>query len=154
MKTSTKIAVATFVLGILGVATITQTTYALSKETFNKVAEAVNRNWEANDDLEEVQEVIQLQKLAKISLQQASQAAQQKIGGEPHQVELENENGNLVYTVEIGETEVIVDAGNGRVLYVEKLNQEDNEAAEASRPRSSIQVPNSQNNDRETNDDN
>lgn len=142
---------ATLLLGTLGVATITKTTYALPNQTSIKVAEVENRDREVNDDAEEQQEATQLQKLAKITPQQARQAAQQEIGGQPNQVKLDNEDGNLVYTVEIGQTEVKVDAGNGRVLYVEKPNQEDNEASEFSHPRSSIQVPQSQ--DQETNDD-
>lgn len=153
MKTSVKIAMATLLLGSLGVATITKTTYALPNQSSLKVAEAVDRDREVNDDTEE-QEVTQLQKLAKISPQQASQAAQKEVGGQPDQVKLDNENGNLVYTVEIGQTEVKIDAGNGHVLYVEKPNQENNDSSETSYQRSSIQVPNSQDNDRETNDDN
>ena len=53
---------------------------------------------------------------------------------------MENEDGNLVYQVKIGQKEVIVDAGDGKVLYTEDVNQED-ENNEASRPKSSIQVP-------------
>jgi hypothetical protein len=55
----------------------------------------------------------------------------------------------LVYAVVIGEKEVKVDAGNGQVLYVENANQENNQN-EASHPKSSIQVPNS-NDNRQTN---
>lgn len=103
---------------------------------------------ETNDDAEEQQEAAKLQSLAKITLQQAQQAAESAVAGKASSVELENENGNLVYAVEIGKQEVKVDAGNGRVLYTENENQED-EKNEASRPKSSIQVPD---NDGEAND--
>lgn len=102
--------------------------------------EASDGDGETNDDVEEQQEAAKLQPLAKITAQQAQQAAQSAVGGQASKVELENEDGNLVYEVKIGQQEVIVDAGNGRVLYSENENQE-NEKNEASRPKSSIQVP-------------
>lgn len=110
--------------------------------------EASDGDGETNDDVEEQQEAAKLQPLAKITARQAQQAAQTSVGGQASKVELENEDGNLVYAVKIGQQEVKVDAGNGRVLYSENENQE-NEKNEASRPKSSIQVPN---NDGETND--
>ena len=110
--------------------------------------EASDGDGETNDDVEEQQEAAKLQPLAKITAQQAQQAAQTSVGGQASKVELENEDGNLVYEVKIGQQEVIVDAGNGRVLYSENENQED-EKNEASRPKSSIQVPN---NDGEANE--
>lgn len=102
--------------------------------------EASDGDGETNDSVEEQQEAAKLQPLAKITAQQAQQAAQTSVGGQASKVELENEDGNLVYAVKIGQQEVKVDAGNGRVLYTENGNQE-NEKNEASRPKSSIQVP-------------
>ncbi|PSM50350.1 peptidase M4 [Chroococcidiopsis sp. CCALA 051] len=107
---------------------------------------------EANEPAEEQQETTQLQSLAKITPQQAQQAAQTALGGKASSVQLENEDGNLVYAVKIGQQEAKVDAGNGKVLYTENANQE-GEKQEASRPKSSIQVSNNQVGDRETNDD-
>lgn len=115
-----------------------------------QLAQTNRRERETNDGAEEQQEADQLQSLAKITAQQAQQAAEKAVRGKASSVKLENEDGNLVYAVEIGQQEVIVDAGNGRVLYIENEDQED-EKNEASRPKSSIQVP--QTNDRETNDD-
>lgn len=109
--------------------------------TENQQSEASDGDGETNDDAEEQQEAAKLQSLAKITLQQAQQAAESAVAGKASSVELENENGNLVYAVEIGKQEVKVDAGNGRVLYTENENQED-EKNEASRPKSSIQIPN------------
>ncbi|OKH31260.1 hypothetical protein NIES2101_41715 [Calothrix sp. HK-06] len=54
-----------------------------------------------------------------------------------------------VYAVVIGKQEVKVDAGNGKVLYTE--NEQENETNEASRPKSSIQVP-QQDNENEGNE--
>ena len=69
------------------------------------------------ENLEEQQETESLQSLAKITLEQAKQAAEEAVGGTASSVELEVENGSLVYQVEIGQTDVVVDAGNGEVLY-------------------------------------
>ena len=74
---------------------------------------------EKNDDLQEQQESAKLQKLAKITPQQATQAAEAKQGGKASSVQLEKEHGNLVYAVVIGKTEVTIDASNGQVLATE-----------------------------------
>jgi len=61
--------------------------------------------------------------LAKITSDQANQAALVEVPGTVVKTELENENGNVVYGVEIdtgdGIKDVKVDAGNGKVLNVE-----------------------------------
>lgn len=101
------------------------------------------RNEQARKKKEQ-QEASQLQSLAKITPQQAQQAALTAQGGIASRVTLDNENGNLVYKVIIGQKEVAVDAGNAKVLYIENVNQPDNAATEANRPKSSIQVPNNQ----------
>ena len=67
-------------------------------------------------------------KLAKISSSQAVSAATAKITGSVASVSLENEDGFLVYTVEIispklGKHEILVDAGDGRVLTVQKRSK-------------------------------
>lgn len=115
--------------------------------------EASDGDGEVDDDVEEHQEAAKLQPLAKITSQQAQQAAEAAQGGTASSVKLENEDGNLVYEVTISQTEVMVDAGNGKVLYTENVNQEEDDATEASRPRSSIQVPNTDAEDKEVNDD-
>ena len=125
----------------------------------NKVtqkAEASDGDGETNDDVKEQQEAQKLQSLAKITSQQAQQAAEAFVKGTASNVKLESENGNLVYAVAIsaprnsvgnGQNEVIVDAGNGKVLSTNTPTSENNEKTQ---PRSSIQVPQS---DGETNDD-
>jgi uncharacterized membrane protein YkoI len=64
-----------------------------------------------------------LKKLAKIGADDARQSALKMVEGKVKEVELENENGFLVYNVSIlfnrQEWEVLVDAGNGLVLTVD-----------------------------------
>jgi uncharacterized membrane protein YkoI len=72
--------------------------------------------------------------MAKISLDSAVNAALKAVPGKVLKAELENENGYLVYGVEIVKTDhqiadVKVDAGNGKVLKVE-TDQKDNEGNE------------------------
>ena len=72
--------------------------------------------------------------LAKISFDSAMNAALKEVPGSVLKVELENEDGYLVYGVEIVRADrqiadVKVDAGSGKVLKVE-ADQEDNEGRE------------------------
>jgi uncharacterized membrane protein YkoI len=73
-----------------------------------------------------------LTKYAKISQEIAGTAALKEVPGDLGEVSLENENGNVVYSVEIstdaGNKDVKVDAGNGKVLCVE--NDDENETDE------------------------
>jgi uncharacterized membrane protein YkoI len=70
-----------------------------------------------------------LQSLARITPEQAQAAALAQVPGTVKKVELENEDGNVVYGVEIktakGESDVKVDAGDGRVLHVEQDGEGD-----------------------------
>ena len=152
MKTSTKIALAAALVGTLGIGAVVRTVYASPSHKIVQVAEADDGDGETNDDAHESQEAAKLQPLAKITAQQAQKAAETSANGKARGVKLENEDGNLVYAVEIGQQFVKVDAGNSKVLYTENANQED-EKNEASRPKSSIQVPDNKDGDRETNDD-
>ncbi|WP_315790230.1 PepSY domain-containing protein [Fischerella sp. JS2] len=162
MKTSTKIILtAAFVgsLGVAGVARVVGAKQPLSSvgivrqdHSKTQVAEASDGDGETNDDVQEQQEANKLQTLAKITPQQAQQAAEAFVGAKANSIKLENENGNLVYAVKIGQQEVSVDVGNSKVLYTENANQQD-EKNEAMRPQSSIQVQEVGDGDRETNDD-
>ncbi len=104
---------------------------------------------ETNDDAKDQQESAQLQALAKITPQQAQQAAISTQPGTVASVQLENEDGNLVYTVAIGQKEVKVDAGNGKVLYTDDAKSENDDMK---RPSSSIQVAEPAGGDGEKND--
>lgn len=76
-----------------------------------------------------------LESLATITADQARDAALAAMPGTAGQVELENENGNVVWSVEVTGadgtvTEVKVDAGNGDVLAQENESDEAGEADE------------------------
>ncbi len=79
--------------------------------------------------LSEEQESSELAKYATISEKPAETVALQLVPGELGKIGLENENGNVVYSVEImtstGITDVKVDAGNGHVLCIENDDYED-----------------------------
>ncbi len=164
MKTSTKIALAVALMGTLGLAGLAKNGYARSSESavavmpqqqnHTQVAEAAggDGDGETNDDVQEQEESTHLQSLAKITPQQARAAAETAVGATASSVKLENEDGNLVYAVVIGQKEVTVDAGNGKVL---SLNDSKTEGNERVHPRSSIQVSEGADGDGdgETNDD-
>ncbi|RMG05485.1 MAG: peptidase, partial [Cyanobacteria bacterium J055] len=150
MKTSTKLILMSSLLGILGLGGVIRIVYAAQPQipiatipehqSSHPIARANDDGaGETQDDTEERQESFQLQSLATITPQQAQKVAEIDRGSPAKRIKLENEDGNLVYTVEIGQQEVKVDAGNGRILYTEALDRED-EKTEASHPRSSIQV--------------
>ena len=72
--------------------------------------------------------------MARISLDSAMNAALKQVPGKVLKTELENENGYLVYGIEIAKADrqiadVKVDAGSGKVLKVE-TDQNDNEGSE------------------------
>lgn len=73
-----------------------------------------------------------LQALAKISADEARAAALKAVPGTATKLSLDNENGNVVYSVEVqtakGSTDVKVDAGNGQVLAQD--SEQDNENAQ------------------------
>jgi uncharacterized membrane protein YkoI len=149
MKTSTKFILATALLGSLGLGGLVRTVYAKQSKpaiaiiphhnTSIQIAEASDGDGEEADDTEEKQEATKLQALAKITPQQAQKVAETSQGAKASKVHLDNEDGNLVYKVIITQTEVAVDAGNGKILYNEKVHQED-ESTKVTHPRSSIQI--------------
>lgn len=95
----------------------------------NEAAEA-NEADEQNEvtSPEEQAEAAGYQKLARITADQARSAALASVPGTVTSVELENEDGNLVYGVTVkaaaGERDVKVDAGNGKVLHIEQDEQD------------------------------
>lgn len=89
------------------------------------------RDVEGDDETDESK---RLRGLAKITPDQATRAASQAVSGNVGQVELENENGSVVYSVEMVDQsgkhiDVKVDAGNGQVLAQDA--DSDDEADEA-----------------------
>jgi uncharacterized membrane protein YkoI len=144
MKTSIKVsllvAVATIGIGSIAKIVAASPNSSLIATMQQKVESGTN---EANEGTK-------LQSLAKISASVAQQAAEAAQGGKASNTKLENEDGNLIYAVNIGQNEVAVDAGTGRILYTGNTTKEGTEA-EGTRPRSSIQVAEVE--DGETNDD-
>ena len=90
------------------------------------------RREQAGERHEERGEAGRLAALAKIDATQAVSAALAQVPGTVLKTELDNENGNLVYSVEIKTAkneikEVKVDAGNGAVLHVGAGDQGEDE---------------------------
>ncbi len=162
MKTSTKIALATVLVGTLGLGGLVRTVYASpaqsqvavmsDRQNAKSLPEASDGDGETNDDAKEKQESSHLQSLAKITPEQARSAAEAAKGGTANTVKLENEDGNVVYSVSIGKQKISVDAGNGKILQTQSLKAEDKESIS---PRSSIQTSEAAagDGDGETNDD-
>ena len=74
-----------------------------------------------DESLTEAEEAAQLEGLAGITADEAAAAAAAAVGGDVTQVELDNENGTVVYSVEIADAagvdvDVKVDAGDGAIL--------------------------------------
>jgi uncharacterized membrane protein YkoI len=78
----------------------------------------------------------QVAEMAKITLDSAMNEALKQVQGEVLKVELENENGYLVYGVEIARpdhqiVDVKVDAGNGKILKIDQDSKEGHEREES-----------------------
>jgi len=78
-----------------------------------------------DEGLSDADEATALASLATVTREDAIAFAQAKVPGDVQEVELDNENGSLVYSVEIGGKDVKVDAGTGTVLHVESDGPED-----------------------------
>lgn len=78
-------------------------------------------------EVPDAEESAQYLKLAKITLDQARAAALAAVPGTVTSIQLEDKDGYLVYEVEIGNQEVIIDAGTGKVLYQGVMDAGDNE---------------------------
>lgn len=79
-------------------------------------------------EVPDAEESAQYVKLAKITLDQARAAALAAVPGTVTSIQLEDKDGYLVYEVEIGNQEVIIDAGTGKVLYQGTMDANDNES--------------------------
>ncbi len=141
MKISPKMLVVSTAIGIVSLAGISSLAYANQEKIVAAIpakimnlAEVSDGDGETDDD---AQESAKLKSLAKISALQAQQFAEASLGSRASNVKLENEDGNLLYAVTIGQTEVKVDAGDGRVLYTEVVNSSDETTTH---PNSSIRV--------------
>lgn len=89
-----------------------------------EAGEAEEQEEQEENDRGEAAESAQLSALAKISAEQARAAALARVSGTVLDSELDNENGNVVYSVEIRKADrsvvdIKVDAGTGQVLHIE-----------------------------------
>jgi uncharacterized membrane protein YkoI len=149
MKPSVKVSLIAALVATMGIGGIAKMVSASSPNTSSMaVAQEKVESRELSTD--EASEIAKLQPLAKISASLAQQTAEAAQGNKASNVQLENEDGNLVYAVNIGQNEVKVDAGNGKILYTDNTAKEGGES-EGARPRSSIQVAEVE--EGETNDD-
>jgi Peptidase propeptide and YPEB domain len=146
MKPSVKVSLIVVAIATIGIGGIAKMVSASSP---NSSLMAVAQQ-KVEPRTNEVNEGEKLQHLAKISASQAQQTAEAAQGKKASSTKLENEDGNLVYAVNIGQKEVSVDAGTGQILYTEDTAKKGAEV-EGSRPHSSIQVAESEKG--ETNDD-
>lgn len=90
---------------------------------------------EGDEDTSEADEAKTLESLATITVDDAIAAATDSVPGTADTAELENENGSVVYEVEVtaddgSDTEVKVDAGNGAVLDTEAEDEDEGESGE------------------------
>lgn len=93
------------------------------------------------EDANDAQEMAQYEALATITAEQAKQKAEAAQGATATKVELDEDDGSLVYEVRFAnKTEVLVDAGNGEILKTEAAGEEENDATETP-IKGSIQVP-------------
>lgn len=128
-RTILKVTLGFLIVVLLGISTFLVTALA----TDNNPIDFISSIRVAEDsELSEAEESVQLAPLAKITEDEAKAIALGAVDintvGEVTDVEIENENGNVVYTVEFTkngiETDVKIDAGNGKVLLIEDDNNE------------------------------
>ena len=108
-----------------------------------KVEADDEENGKENDEEEnDTQTQAELAKQAKITEEQATKIALEKVPGTVNEVELEDENGTIVYGIEVVSTDgtqqdVKVDAQTGKIVKVEaddEENGEENDEAENGTP--------------------
>jgi Peptidase propeptide and YPEB domain len=145
MKPSVKVSLIVAAIATIGIGGIAKIGSASSNTSLLAVAQP-----KVEPLSNEANEGEKLQTLAKISASVAQQTAEAAQGNKASSVKLENEDGNLIYAVNIGQKEVAIDAGTGRILYTEDTAKKESEV-EGAHPRSSIQVAESEKG--ETNDD-
>ena len=108
----------------------------ISKGSKNEANEGPDNEAENASD----QEMYQYQALATVTPEQAQQTAEAAQGERATKVELDEDNSSLVYRVDFAKAEVLVDAGNGKILKTEIAGQEEDDAIETP-VQGSIQVP-------------
>ncbi len=114
---------------VVGVGSLFVTALATNKSPLSLISSI---QVDDRKEVSETEETAQLAPLAKISTTDATLIALRAVNikevGEITNVQLENEDGNVVYAVEFTkngiETDVKIDAGNGKVLLIEDDSSE------------------------------
>lgn len=124
MKAMQKVILGLGLMMVLGIGVVSASAVVNNENPLDYVASiTVPDNADGAQEMSEAQESAQLAPLAKITAEEAKTIAVGTVDGEIAKVELENENGNLVYSVEIAqnnkELDVKIDAGNGNVLKID-----------------------------------
>ncbi len=83
-----------------------------------------NEERDSDKEVSDAQEQQLLQSQAKITADQAKQAAEAKVSGKASSVQLEDEDGSAVYSVIIGTQEVKVSATDGSIVKIETADNE------------------------------
>lgn len=95
-------------------------------------------NEKPDDSAQEAKESAALQAKAKVTSEQAKRIAENSAKGKAGSVELEDENGTVVYSVEVGSKEIKVDAATGNIV---ASDNETNEAGETDGDKEGAETP-------------
>jgi len=122
-KTATICKMATTFITAIALASIVQAGMSFAADNGKEVQ---------NGSIRDQQEEAAYPGLAQITLEQAKDVAMANVQGEVLKIELEEENGFLVYGIEVVApdktvTDVKIDAGNGDILLVEKDTPDGND---------------------------
>ncbi|MGD1907308.1 MAG: PepSY domain-containing protein [Leptolyngbyaceae cyanobacterium] len=121
---TTAIAALFSVMGLTGITLLAHTNIANAESP--AVAELTEDYDKDDDDDDETEEAISPEALnGAISPEEAVNIALTAATGDVEEVELESENGLLIYEVELSSAEVMIDAQTGEVLEVEAEDDDD-----------------------------
>lgn len=110
-------------LGIVGSVALAASNAPTSYQSA-QTAVVNQREADSDNEIPDAQEQQMLQAKATITADQAKQAAQAKLGGTASSVQLEDEDGTVVYNVIIGNQEVKVNAADGTITKIEAADTE------------------------------
>lgn len=108
--------------------TVADKTDVAGEDNYNDLSYTSSIRFQSTQEVSDDTEAKQLASLAKISSDQAKAFAEKSAGAAAFSVKIEEENGNVVYSVSVGIKEVKVDAGNGAILQTETDEENPNQA--------------------------
>lgn len=98
-----------------GLILLTQPVNANSISAKSSIQTTYKKSTEAEEEIN----TPRLKLLAKVTAAEAKEIACKRCKGTIKQIDLENEDGNVIWSVEIGNHEMSIDAGNGKILVFE-----------------------------------